>query len=66
MSDHPIKTLLMIVVVLVATAGVVVLLADVVEIDRGRLESRHHEFRQVCAQAGGKAVHNGKHLECIK
>jgi hypothetical protein len=52
-----------IVIVLFATAGIVVLLNGSFTRKENPLEV---DFRAACSQANGKAVWNGRHWECLK
>ena len=64
---NPFTGLAGIVMVLLVTAGVVVLFTDLFPNSFVRKESPiDTQFRAACTQVNGKAVWNGRHWECLK
>jgi hypothetical protein len=64
---NPFTGLAVIVIILLATAGVVVLFTNLFADSFARKESPiDTQFRAACTQVNGKAVWNGRHWECLK
>jgi len=64
---NPFTGLAVIVMVLLVTAGVVVLFTNLFPNSFARKEHpTDAQFRAACMQVNGKAVWNGRHWECLK